>query len=37
MLDALGRPSALAKVLIMKKGYPAERVTLIFVKENLGF
>ena len=37
MLDAIGRPSALAKVLIMKKGYPPDRITLILVKENLGF
>ena len=37
MLDAVGRPSVLAKVLIMKKGYPQDRITLIFVRENIGF
>jgi hypothetical protein len=37
MMKAIGRPSALMKILTMRGDHPAGRTTLILVKEKLGF
>jgi hypothetical protein len=37
MLEVRGIPTLLGKILIMKRGLPAGRITLIFVNQNIGF
>jgi hypothetical protein len=36
-MQAIGRPSALMKILTVRGDYPAGRTTVILVREKLGF